>query len=77
MANSMFPDLAHTPAPQDDSHLSGSEYITSHQPAFPRVSADDISRLVRQGLSLKRRAWLTELRKWIHEIQYDDPPRFH
>ncbi len=51
-------------------HLSGSEYIDSRTSlAFPRVSADDISRLVRQGLSLKRRAWLTELRNWVHELK--------
>ena len=51
-------------------HLSGSEYLDrSTSLAFPRVSADDVSRLVRQGLSLKRRAWLIELRNWVHEIQ--------
>jgi Uma2 family endonuclease len=50
--------------------LSGTEYIESDKSlAFSQASAEDISRLVRQGLSLKRTEWLTELRNWVHELK--------
>jgi len=49
---------------------AGTEYIESDKSlAFPQASADDISRLVRQGLSLKRSEWLTELRNWVRELK--------
>jgi Uma2 family endonuclease len=51
-------------------HLSGTEYLeSSNSLAFPRASAHDISRLVRQGVSLKRTEWLTELRNWVRELK--------
>jgi Uma2 family endonuclease len=51
-------------------HLSGSEYIESSKSlAFPQVSAEDLSRLVRQGVSLKRTDWLTQLRNWVRELK--------
>jgi Uma2 family endonuclease len=50
--------------------LSGTEYIESGKSlAFPKVSADDLSRLVRQSTILKRREWLKQLRKWLSELQ--------
>src|SRR5208283_3914545 len=50
--------------------LSGNEYITRHRSlAFPQARADDISRLVRQGVSLKSTEWLTELRNWVRELK--------
>ncbi len=51
-------------------HLSGNEYFESSKSlAFPQASADDISRLVRQGVSLKSTEWLTELRNWVHGLK--------
>jgi Uma2 family endonuclease len=51
-------------------HLSRNEYFeSSKSQAFPQASADDISRLVRQGVSLKRSEWLAELRKWVRELK--------
>ncbi|MFZ0963424.1 MAG: Uma2 family endonuclease [Terriglobia bacterium] len=50
--------------------LAGSEYIESEKSlAFPRASADEIPRLVLQGVSLKRSEWLTELRNWVREMK--------
>ena len=49
--------------------LSGTEYIESRNSlAFPKVSADDLSRLVRQSTTLKRREWLSQLRNWLREL---------
>ncbi|MGD1101209.1 MAG: Uma2 family endonuclease [Terriglobia bacterium] len=51
-------------------HLSGNEYFESSKSlAFPQASAHDISRLVRQGVSLKSTEWLTELRNWVRELK--------
>ncbi len=51
-------------------HLSGNEYLESSKSrAFSQASADDISRLVRQSVSLKSTEWLTELRNWVHELK--------
>lgn len=51
-------------------HLSGTEYLeTSKSLAFPQASVDDIPRLVRQGASLKRTEWLSELRNWVRELK--------
>jgi len=50
--------------------LSGSEYLKSEKSLiFFQASADDISRLVRQGVSLKRTEWLTEVRNWVRELK--------
>ena len=50
--------------------LAGNEYIESDKSlAFPQASTDDIPRLVRQGVSLKRTGWLTELRNWVRELK--------
>jgi len=50
--------------------LAGTEYIESDKSlAFPQASVDDIPRLVRQGLSLKRTAWLAELRNWVRRLK--------
>ena len=49
--------------------LSGTEYIVSRNSlAFPRVFADDLSRLVRQSTILRRREWRTQLRNWLREL---------
>jgi Uma2 family endonuclease len=49
--------------------LSGTEYIESRKSlAFPKVSADDLSRLVYQSTILKRREWLRQLRNWLREL---------
>ena len=51
-------------------HLAGTEYIESDRSlAFSPAAADDISRLVRQGVSLKRTEWLTELRNWVRDLK--------
>jgi Uma2 family endonuclease len=51
-------------------HLSGNEYFeNSKSLAFPQASAHDISRLVRQGVSLKRTEWLAALRSWVRELK--------
>jgi len=51
-------------------HISGTEYSESSKSlAFPQASAQDIPRLVRQGVSLKRTEWLTELRNWVRELK--------
>ncbi len=50
--------------------LAGNEYIESGKSlAFPQASTDDIPRLVRQGVSLKSTAWLTELRNWVRKLK--------
>jgi Uma2 family endonuclease len=50
--------------------LSGAEYIESGKSlAFSKVSADDLSRLVRQSTILKRREWRMQLRNWLRELQ--------
>ncbi len=50
--------------------LSGAEYIESRKSlAFPKVSADDLSRLLRQSTILKRREWRIQLRGWVRELQ--------
>ena len=50
--------------------LSGAEYIESKKSlAFSKVSADDLSRLVRQSTILKRREWRMQLRSWLRELQ--------
>jgi Uma2 family endonuclease len=50
--------------------LSGTEYIEGRKSlAFSKVSADDLSRLVRQSVFLKRTAWLVQLRNWLRELQ--------
>jgi Uma2 family endonuclease len=49
--------------------LSGAEYIESRKSlAFPKVSADDLSRLVRQSTTLKRKEWRMLLRDWLREL---------
>ena len=49
--------------------LSGTEYVESDKGlAFPKASADDLSQLARQSTSLKSTQWLTELRKWVREM---------
>jgi len=49
--------------------LSGNDYIESRNSlAFPNVSADDLSRLVRQSTILRRREWRTQLRNWLREL---------
>ena len=48
--------------------LTGGSYIeTENSGAFPNVSAADLSHLARQSVSLRRSAWLTELRNWVRE----------
>ena len=48
--------------------LTGRSYIeTENSGAFPNVSAADLSQLARQSVSLRRSAWLTELRNWVRE----------
>jgi Uma2 family endonuclease len=50
--------------------LSGVEYIESGKSlAFSKVSAEDLSRLLRQSTILKRREWRVELRNWLRELQ--------
>jgi Uma2 family endonuclease len=50
--------------------LSGTGYIESTKSlAFPKVSADDLSRLVRHSVFLKRTEWLRRLRNWLRELQ--------
>jgi Uma2 family endonuclease len=50
--------------------LSGVEYIESSKSlAFSKVSADDLSRLLRQSTILKRREWRMQLRNWLRELQ--------
>ena len=50
--------------------LSGHEYVESRESlVFPKVSADDLSRLVRQSTTLKRREWRMQLRNWLGELQ--------
>ena len=50
--------------------LSGVEYIErSKSLAFSKVSAGDLSRLLRQSTILKRREWRTQLRNWLRELQ--------
>jgi Uma2 family endonuclease len=50
--------------------LAGNEYIESEKSrAFSRVFAEDIPRLIRHGVSLKRTEWLTELRNWVQELK--------
>lgn len=50
--------------------LAGTEYLEIDRSlSFPQASADDISRLVRQSVSLKRTEWLKQLRKWVHELK--------
>lgn len=46
--------------------LSRGNYVErSHSLVFPMASADDLSRLAAQGLSLRRREWLAVVRQWI------------
>ena len=50
--------------------LSGAEYIESGKSlAFSKVSAEDLSRLLRQSIMLKRREWRVQLRNWLRELQ--------
>ena len=50
--------------------LCGSEYIKSEKStALPKVSADDLSRLARQSVSLRSSAWLAELRNLVRELK--------
>jgi len=50
--------------------LSGHEYVESRKSlAFPKVSADDLSRLLRQSPILKRREWRRQVRNWLGELQ--------
>jgi len=49
--------------------LSGTAYIESDRSlAFPKASAEDISRLAQQSMSLKRSEWLAELRNWVRQL---------
>jgi len=50
-------------------HLVGTEYTESHYSlAFPKASAAELSGLVRQSMSLKRKEWLRMLRNWVREL---------
>ena len=50
--------------------LHGAEYIESSESlAFSKASVGHLSRLVQQGVSLKRTEWLLQLRNWVHELQ--------
>jgi len=50
--------------------LTGSEYVQSDRSAaFPQASAADVSRLIRQSMSLKRTQWLSELRNWVQGLK--------
>jgi Uma2 family endonuclease len=50
--------------------LSGGEYSESRNSlAFSKVSADDLSRLVRQSTILKRKEWRMQLRNWVRELE--------
>jgi Uma2 family endonuclease len=50
--------------------LSDAEYVESGKSlAFSKVSAGDLSRLVRESAALKRTEWLRLLRNWLRELQ--------
>ena len=50
-------------------HLVGTEYIESPSSlAFPKAFAAELSGLVQQSMSLKRREWLRVLRDWVREL---------
>ena len=50
--------------------LTGSEYIESPKSlAFPGASSAELSQLVQQSMSLKRREWLQVLRNWVRELR--------
>jgi Uma2 family endonuclease len=51
-------------------HLHEGEYAEHEQSGvFPGISAEDVSRLVRQSLLLKRTEWLREIRSWMRGIR--------
>ena len=50
--------------------LTGSEYTERPKSlAFPRASSAELSQLVQQSMSLKRREWLQVLRNWVRELR--------
>jgi len=49
--------------------LSGAEYVESRKStAFPTIPTDELSRLARQSVTMKRRQWLSQLRNLLETV---------